>query len=276
MNSSSSYSVSVREMFASAWRNRQLILRMAKRDVIGRYRGSMLGIAWSFFNPLLMLAVYTFVFSVVFTARWGGGVGESKTAFAMLLFAGMIVHGLFAECLNRAPSLILSNANYVKKVIFPLEVLPWVAFASALFHASISFAVLLLAQLVLDGHLYWTVVLFPIVLLPLVLATLGLTWLTASLGVYIRDVGQVTMMFTTILLFMSGIFYPISALPPEYQEWMRFNPLSYIIVESRNTLLLGVVPDFARLSVHLAGGLAIAWLGFAWFQRSRRGFADVV
>lgn len=276
MNSSSTHSASLGEMFSSAWRNRQLIVRMAKRDVIGRYRGSMLGIAWSFFNPLLMLAVYTFVFSVVFTARWGEGVVDSKTAFAMLLFAGMIVHGLFAECLNRAPSLILANANYVKKVIFPLEVLPWVAFASALFHASISIAVLLLAQLLLNGSLPWTVVLFPIVLLPLALATLGLTWLTASLGVYIRDVGQVTTMFTTILLFMSGIFYPISSLPPAYQEWMRFNPLSYIIVESRNTLLLGVVPDVGRLAVHLVGGLVIAWLGFAWFQRSRRGFADVV
>lgn len=276
MNSNAPFSASLREMFASLWRNRELVLRMAKRDVIGRYRGSVMGIAWSFFNPLLMLAVYTFVFSVVFTARWGSSVGESKTAFAMLLFAGMIVHGLFAECLNRAPSLILSNANYVKKVIFPLEVLPWVAFASALFHAAISLLVLLLAQLLLDGQMPWTVVLFPVVLLPLVFATMGLTWLTASLGVYIRDVGQVTTMFTTILLFMSGIFYPVSALPEEYQKWMRFNPLSYIIEESRNTLLLGVVPDFARLGLYLAGGLAVAWLGFAWFQRSRRGFADVV
>ncbi len=263
-------------MFSSLWRNRQLVLRMAKRDVIGRYRGSVMGIAWSFFNPLLMLAVYTFVFAVVFTARWGDGVGESKTAFAMLLFAGMIVHGLFAECLNRAPSLILANANYVKKVIFPLEVLPWVAFASALFHSAISFVVLLLAQLVLDGQLPWTVVLFPLVLLPLAFATLGLTWFTASLGVYIRDVGQVTSMFTMILLFMSGIFYPVSALPQEYQDWMRFNPLSYIIEESRHTLLLGVMPDFPRLAIYLAGGVAIAWLGFAWFQRSRKGFADVV
>lgn len=276
MNSNSTYSASPYEMFASLWRNRQLVVRMAKRDVIGRYRGSVMGLAWSFFNPLLMLVVYTFVFSVVFTARWGEGVGESKTAFAMLLFAGMIVHGLFAECVNRAPSLILSNANYVKKVIFPLEVLPWVAFVSALFHSAISFGVLLLAQLFFDHFLPWTAVLFPLVLLPLVFATLGLTWLVASLGVYIRDIGQVASMFTMILLFMSGIFYPISALPKEYQEWMRFNPLAYIIGESRNTLLLGVLPDFARLGMYLTGGLAIAWLGFAWFQRSRKGFADVV
>lgn len=275
MNSDSAYSISPREMFASLWRNRQLVSRMAVRDVIGRYRGSVMGLAWSFFNPLLMLAVYTFVFSVIFSSRWEG-VGESRTAFAMMLFVGMIVHGLFAECVNRAPTLILANANYVKKVIFPLEILPWMAFASALFHAAISVGVLLMAQLIFVQAMPWTVVLFPLVLLPLTLVTLGLTWLVASLGVYIRDVGQVTSVFTTILLFLSGIFYPVSALPKDYQAWIRFNPLTYFIEESRNTLILGVAPDFPRLALHTAVGLLVAWLGFAWFQRSRRGFADVV
>ncbi|MGO4222724.1 ABC transporter permease [Lysobacter sp. TAF61] len=249
---------------------------MAKRDVIGRYSGSVLGLAWSFFNPLLMLAVYTFVFSVVFKARWGEGVSDSRTQFAMLLFTGMIVHGLFAECLNRAPTLILSNANYVKKVIFPLEILPWISFGSALFHAAISLLVLLLVQLTINQQLPWTAVLFPLVLVPLMLATMGLSWFVASLGVYIRDVGQVTAVFTMILLFMSGIFYPISALPEAYQSWMRLNPLTYIIEEGRNTLLLGKVPDFQTLGLFTAVALLVAWIGFFSFQRSRKGFADVV
>ncbi len=264
------------EIFSSLWRNRQLVARMANRDVLGRYRGSVMGLAWSFFNPLLMLAVYTFVFSVIFSARWGDGIAETRTGFAMMLFVGMIVHGLFAECINRAPNLILTNANYVKKVIFPLEILPWIVLASALFHIAISCSVLVLAMLLIDQSLHWTIILFPLVLLPLVLATIGLTWLVAALGVYIRDVGQLTVMFTTILLFISGIFFPISAVPEEYQVVMRLNPLSYIIEESRNTLLLGVVPDFARLGVHFVAGLLITWIGFAWFQHSRRGFADVV
>ena len=127
-------------MAASVWRNRSLIVAMVKREVVGRYRGSIMGLAWSFFSPLLMLMIYTFVFSVVFKARWGVGGEESKTDFAIILFVGMIVHGLFAECVNRAPALILSNVNYVKKVIFPLEILPWVAFGSALFHTAISVA----------------------------------------------------------------------------------------------------------------------------------------
>ena len=138
------FSASPIEMFANLWRNRELIKASAKREVLGRYRGSFLGVLWSFFNPLFMLAVYTFVFSVVFQARWGGGSG-SKTEFALVLFAGLLVFNLFAECINRAPGLILSNTNYVKKVVFPLEILPFVALLSALFHTLISLGVWLIA-----------------------------------------------------------------------------------------------------------------------------------
>jgi lipopolysaccharide transport system permease protein len=249
---------------------------MTRRDVVGRYSGSMLGLAWSFFNPLLMLVIYTFVFSVVFKSRWGAGAGESKSAYAIVLFAGMIVHGLFAECVNRAPTLILANVNYVKKVIFPLEILPWVALGSALFHAVISLVVLLLLQLLLNHNMPWTVVLFPLVLLPLILATMGVAWFLASLGVYLRDVGQVTNIFTTALLFLSCVFYPVSSLPEKYQYWMKFNPLAYIIEESRNTLIFGRVPDFGLWAIYLAIGVIVALLGFAWFQRTRGGFSDVI
>lgn len=262
-------------MFGGAWRQRHLIARMASREVVGRYNGSILGLAWSFFNPLLMLAIYTFVFSVVFKAGWSAS-GNSKSEFASLLFVGMIVHGLFAECINRAPTLVLSNANYVKKVIFPLDILPWVAFLSAVFHAAISVVVLVLAHLMLHQQFHWTVVFLPVVLLPLALATLGVSWFVSALGVYIRDVAQVTSMFTTALLFLSGVFYPVSSLPDAYRHWIEFNPLTYFIEESRNVLLFGAIPNFQRWGVMLAGGLVIAWLGFAWFQRSRRGFADVV
>lgn len=268
--------VSLLEMCQSLQRNRQLIFKMTRRDVVGRYSGSMLGLAWSFFNPLLMLVIYTFVFSVVFKSRWGVGVGESKTDYAMLLFTGMIVHGLFAECVNRAPTLILVNVNYVKKVIFPLEILPWVALGSALFHAVISLVVLLLLQLLLNQNMPWTVVLFPLVLLPMILATMGCTWFLASLGVYVRDIGQITGIFTTALLFLSCVFYPLSSLPEKYQHLMKLNPLAYIIVESRNTLIFGRTPDFREWGIYMLIGLIVAWIGFVWFQRSRGGFADVI
>jgi lipopolysaccharide transport system permease protein len=263
-------------MIASSWRNRSLIAALVKREVVGRYRGSVMGIAWSFFTPLLMLVIYTFVFSIVFQARWGLDSNESKTDFALILFVGLIVHGLFAECINRAPLLIITNVNYVKKVIFPLEILSLVAFGSALFHTVISLVVMLLAQLILNQHMPLTVVYFPIVLLPLVFATLGFAWFLAALGVYVRDIGQITGIFTTVLLFISAVFFPISKLPPQYQGWLKLNPLVFIIEQSRKTLIFGQPPDLEQCGFMLVVGTLIAWFGFAWFQKTRKGFADVL
>lgn len=262
-------------MFKSLWRNRLLIWQMTQRDIAARYRGSVIGLAWSFINPLLMLLVYTFVFSVVFKARWGVEE-ESRTDFAIILFAGMIVFGLFSEMINRAPGQIISNANYVKKVVFPLEILSWVSLGSVLFHSLVSLAVLLLAQLLINLSLPWTVILFPLVLLPLIFASLGGAWFLAALGVYVRDIGQITTVFTTVLMFMSAVFYPISALPENYQAWMRLNPLVLIITESRKVLILGSLPDWSWLGISLLIGLTIAFAGFWWFQKTRKGFADVL
>jgi lipopolysaccharide transport system permease protein len=263
-------------MIASFWRNRRLILQMSKREAIGRYRGSIMGLAWSFFNPMLMLVIYTFVFAVVFKARWGTGADETKTDFAIILFVGLIVYGLFAECINRAPSLIISNVNYVKKVVFPLEILPWVTFGSAIFHTTISLLVLLLAQLILNQHIPITAIFFPLVLAPLMLGTMGLTWFLAALGVYLRDVSQVTSIFTSIMLFISAIFFPITSLPERYQFWLHLNPLAVIIEQSRSVLILGQLPSMAAWSAMMLIGFVLAWAGFAWFQKTRKGFADVL
>lgn len=270
------FSTSPMEMVASFWRNRQLILQMSKREAIGRYRGSVMGLAWSFFNPLLMLIIYTFVFSVVFKARWGIGADESKTDFAIILFVGLIMHGLFAECINRAPGLIISNVNYVKKVVFPLEILPWIALGSALFHTAISLLVLVLAQLVLNQHVPLTAALFPLVLAPLVFGSMGLAWFLAALGVYLRDVSQITGMFTTVMLFISAVFFPITALPERYQFWLHFNPLAVVIEQSRGVLVFGQLPNLSSWSAMMGLGLVMAWAGFAWFQKTRKGFADVL
>lgn len=275
MNPHQAYPASISELFLSQWRNRRLIIQLTKRDVLGRYRGSVLGLAWSFFNPLLMLAVYTFVFSVVFKARWGSG-GEDKIDFAIILFVGLIVYGLFAECINRSPSLIVSNVNYVKKVVFPLEILPSVAIGSALFHAGISLIVLLIAQLVVNQRLPWTVVVFPIILVPLLLATSGLTWLLSALAVYVRDIAQTTTILTTVLMFLSPLFYPISVLPESYRLWLHLNPLTFMIEESRNVLIFGNTPNFIGLAISLAASMLISAGGFWWFQKTRKGFADVL
>ena len=260
----------------SLWRNRQLIMQMTKREVVGRYKGSAMGLAWSFFNPVFMLAVYTFVFSVIFKSRWGVGGEESKTQFAVLLFVGMIVHGLFAEVINRSPSLILSNVNYVKKVVFPLEILPAIAMAAALFHSTISLGVLLAAFALFNGHLHWTVFFIPLVLLPMVILTMGLAWMLASLGTYLRDVGQTIGIVTMVLMFLAPVFYPVTAVPEEFRPWLMANPLTFIIEQAREVLIWGRMPDWNGLVAYTVVALAIAWAGYAWFQKTRKGFADVL
>lgn len=254
-----------------------LIAQMARREVLGRYRGSFMGLAWSFFNPILMLVVYTFVFSVIFKARWGiAGEEESRTLFAIVLFVGLIVHGLLAEILNRAPGVILANVNYVKKVVFPIEILPVVTALTALFHTAISLGVMLLAFLVFNGHLHLTALLIPVVLLPLLVLALGLGWLLASLGVFLRDVSQSIGILTTVMLFLAPVMYPISAVPESVQPFILANPLTFIIEQARKVLVHGVLPDWAGLGLYMAVASAVACLGFAWFQKTRKGFADVI
>ena len=260
----------------SGWRNRQLIVQMTKREVVGRYKGSALGLVWSFLNPVFMLAVYTFVFSVVFKARWGVGGEESKTQFAVVLFVGMIVHGLFAEVLNRAPGLILGNVNYVKKVVFPLEILPVISMGAALFHSLISLGVLLIAFALFNGYLHWTAVFTPLVVLPLVILTLGLAWMLASLGVFLRDVGQTIGIITMVMMFLAPVFYPITALPEEMRPWIMANPLTFIIEQAQEVLIWGRLPNWTGLGIYTLVATAVAWAGYAWFQKTRKGFADVL
>lgn len=256
---------------------RYLLIQMTKREISYRYRGSLLGFLWSFLNPLLMLAVYTFVFSVVFRARWGNGEGsESRLDFAIILFAGLIVFNLFAEIITRAPNLILGNVNYVKKVIFPLEILPLVSIGVVLFHSLISLVVLLAAELTFKSYIPFTVIYFPLILLPLLIFGLGMSWFIAALTVYIRDTAHITNIFVTVLMFISAVFFPISALPENYQIIIRLNPVATIVSESRNALVFGQSPDWAMVGLMFVIGLCVAFGGYWWFQKMRKGFADVL
>lgn len=234
-----------------------------------------MGLLWSFFNPVLMLTVYTFVFSVVFKARWQGG-SDSKVEFALVLFSGLLIFNLFSEVITRSPSLILSNANYVKKVIFPLEILPIIALGTAAFHMLISLLVWLGFYLIFFGVPHATIFIFPLVLAPLCLQILGMSWILASLGVYLRDVGQFIGVVTTVLMFLSPIFYPISALPEKYQWFMHLNPLTYLIEEARNLLMWDRRINWLDWTTWTTMSLIFAWLGYSWFQKTRKGFADVL
>ena len=276
MNPHATQPASPIHMVKTLWSNRRLLDQLARRDVAGRYKGAAIGVAWSFLTPLLMLCVYTFVFSVVFQARWGGELSEGRVQFALIMFVGILVHTLFPEVVNRAPGLILSNPNYVKKVVFPLEVLPVMAMASAIFHACISVLILLLALLVLNGLMEWTSIFLPIVLAPLVVLTVGIAWFLAALGVYLRDVGQITAIMTLVMLFLAPVFYPITALPEQYRWIVMANPLTFIIEQARDVLIWGRLPNFAGLGLYLIVAAVVAWGGFFWFQKTRKGFADVL
>ena len=255
--------------------NRSLMFSMVKREIVGRYRGSIFGLLWSFFNPVLMLSVYTFVFSVVFKARWQGGVG-SKTEFALIVFSGLMIFNLFSESVSRAPSLVLSNINYVKKVIFPLELLPVISLGSVAFHFLVSLVVWLFFFCLFFGVPPLTIFLLPLIIVPLALNALGFSWFLASLGVYIRDVAQFVSVFMTVLMFLSPIFYPIASLPEEYRLLMNINPITFVVEQARNVMIFGRSMDWMPWLSELMFSSLVASLGFAWFQRTRKGFADVL
>lgn len=264
-----------RGVLASVWHHRQLLRMMVVRDVAARYRGSVMGVAWSLVNPVLMLAVYTFVFSVVFNARWGTGV-ERHADFAVLLFVGLLIHAFFAECLTRAPALIVGHANLVKRVVFPLEVLPLSLVCSAMFNCCINVLVLLAAMLLFETPIRWTILLCPITLAPVVFYAVGTSFFLTSLGVFLRDIVQLTGMLSTLLLFMAPVFYPQDALPAAFRPWLNLNPLTSVIETTRAVLIHGVMPDWGAVGLSLLVSLVCAGVGVWWFGRTRKGFADVL
>ncbi|HEY8682979.1 MAG TPA: ABC transporter permease [Rhodanobacter sp.] len=269
------HSVSPISLLRSTWKHRELIMQLTRKDVVGRYKGSLLGLAWSFMSPLFMLGIYTLFFTEIFHARWGAA-DTGKGQYATALFAGLIVHAVFGESITRGSQLVTDNANYVTKVIFPLEILPWVSTLTSMYHALASLVILAVFSLIFNGHVAWTFLLFPVVFLPLMLIATAAGWLLASLGVYVRDVGQMTSLIVIALLYTAPVFFPMENLSPQMQSVMHFNPLTFLIVQARDVLLWGHLPDWPGLAGYTAGALIACWLAYAWFQRTRAGFIDVL
>jgi lipopolysaccharide transport system permease protein len=257
------------------WQHRQLIKKLVERDIHSRYKSTFLGIFWVVMTPLLMLSVYTFVFSSILKARWPSS-SDNEFEFAIVLFCGLIIFNLLSEVLVRAPELIVNNVNYVKKVIFPVEILPIVSLGSALFQTFINFIILLVFYLIYFGFLHWTLILIPLVLLPFVILLAGLGLLLASLGVFIRDIGQVIGIVTTGMMFLSPIFYPLSALSEHIRPYLYLNPLTFIIEQMREVVIWGHLPYWPGLLIYTLLSLVVAWMGYFFFIKTRKGFADVL
>lgn len=260
---------------ATLTRNRHLISQLVAREFAARYRGSVLGIFWAVVTPLVMVLVFTFIFGVVFQARWGPG--EDGTGdFALNLLVGLMIHTIFAEAFIRAPTLILSQPSYVKKVVFPLEILPVVAVASALVTAAIGLCVVVVVNLFVNGVVAPTLVFLPLVIAPYALLVCGLVLFVSAVGVFVRDLGQIVSLISTVALFISPVFYPASAVPEGFRTYIYLNPLSFIVEQARAVVLYDRLPDFAGLALYAMAALAVAAAGLLWFQATRKGFADVV
>ncbi len=269
---------SIVALVRSVMKNRSLFVQMTRRNVEMRYRGSALGLVWSFVQPLMMLCVYTFVFSVVFKSRWGVdvSVGDSKGAFAVIMFCGMAMFNLFAEAINMSCGSVVGNQNLVKKVIFPLEILPLTQVATTFILGIAWFVLLFFGAWLILGRLSWTMLLLPIVMIPHVVFTTGISYFVASFGVYVRDTQYVIGVVVQVLFFATPIFYPISAVPERFRVVLELNPLTVFIEQARNVFLYGRMPDWLFLGLATFVSLIVLQLGYYFFVKTKRGFADVL
>lgn len=256
--------------------HREMVRRLLQRDYGSRFKGSMFGALWSILTPVLTALVFTFVFTVVFPARWGAQVNAGTFDFTLLLLTGLAVHGMFAETITRAPGLIVSNANYVTRVVFPLEILPVVSVLNGLVTAAIALVIVVVANLLLNGQLHWTLIFLPAIVGPYLLFLLAACLVFAALGPYLRDLTHIVGFLVTLSLFLTPIFYPITAVPPRFQTAMHLNPLTFVVEQMRGIVLEGRIPDPWGWALYLAWALVALAAAYWLFQRLRTGFADVV
>lgn len=266
------------QMIRSLYKNRELIWNLTKREVKSIYQSSFLGALWTVIVPLMMLLIYTFVFSVVFQAKWStsGSQETPRGEFALILFAGLTAFNFFSSVISKAPGLILAVPNYVKKVVFPLEILPVVAVGSAFITSLISIALILIGHVLLLRSFPIMVLLLPLVYVPLILLTLGFAWFLSSLGVFVRDMGQVIPVIVQILFFVSPIFYSVDRVPNFLRFLVILNPLSFILDSFRRVLIWNEFLDWRSWTIVTLVSAFVAILGFAWFSATKRAFSDVM
>lgn len=262
------------ELFFSLCRHRSLVIELSKREFSGKYRGSFGGLVWSFAQPLFLLTVYTIAFGVILKARWSfsGSTGE----YALILFAGLIVFNAFSEVLTKSTTLITANPNFVKKIVFPLELLPVITVITALIHALIGVGVWLAGYILLMGAPKPAVFIFPLVLICFIPVLLGLGWLLSSVGVIVKDISQLTGMLNHTLLFLTPIFYSIEAAPLLLQNLLMLNPLTFVVEQFRLVLFYGQMPALKGLTVYFGLASVFAWVSYGLFKRLRPSFADLV
>jgi lipopolysaccharide transport system permease protein len=261
--------------FLFPWQQREILYQFVLRDIHARYRQSFLGLLWLVITPLLTLAVYTLVFRFIFQSRWD--MGDAGTmAFAFRLFVGLSLFSFFSECLMRAPRLIVDQPNLVKKVVFPLPLLIWTQAITALVQLLLALLLLFVGLWIDSGKVPWGIFGAPLIIIPVFYLILGIAWALAALGVYLRDLQQVIGLTLSLLLFLTPIFYPLSARPATWQEWMQWNLLAYWIETLRLFVFSTNWPEPAHYLLMCCISMTIAALGALIFHKVQEGFADVL
>ena len=251
-----------------------LIRSLVRRDLSNRYKGSLGGWAWAVITPAVMIVIFTVIFSGIFQARFGSH--SSPLTFALYLFCGLLPWIAFSEGIQRSTTILLENVNLIKRVVFPIEALPVNVALSGIVQQLVGTFVLLVANLALGGSLHATVLLLPVLLVVQLMATLGLAWLAASLGVFLRDVSQASHLVLQTWLYLTPVFYPEEMVPPRFHWLVRFNPMAPLIRSYRRILIDGIAPDWVGLGYTLAFGVVCLMFGYWWFERTKKAFADVI
>lgn len=262
-------------MIKTIIKNRYLLGQLTKKDIELKYKDSVLGMLWSVIVPILMIVIYTFVFSVVFKPQWISETGN-KFEFSLIMYCGLVSFNMLSDVMGRSSGLIAANVNYVKKVIFPLELLPVMVTLTALFNSCISLVVLVLAKLILTQSISPTLPLVIVTYIPLIIFTVGVSLILSAVSVYLKDIASVISVIITVLMYISPVFFSLESVPEKYRIICQINPMTYIIENFRNVVLYGLLPDWRYLLISLISAIVMAWLGSSIFRRAKEGFADVL
>jgi len=252
----------------------ELVLSLARRELLLRYKGSALGVIWAVLTPVVMIVIFTFIFAGIFGARFG--VRSSPWEYAIYLFCGLLPWNMFQETLILSATTIVSHANLVKRVVFPLETLPIAQALAALANQMFGTLALLVATIIIRQELHLTVLWLPLLLIPQLVATLGAAWLIASLGVFLRDIAQGISLFLMAWMYLTPIIYPESIVPERYRFYININPFTPLIRSYRRILIEGAAPDWSGLAYFTAVAILCFLFGYWWFAKTRKNFADVI
>lgn len=254
-------------------KNPRLVFNLSKRDIESKYKGTNLGIIWALLNPIIMLSIYSFIFGFVFKAKWGVNTDGNYT---LIMFTGLLVHAFMAECIGKATTIYVNNVSYVKKVLFPLEALCWVTVLGALFQLVMGCVVYAVFCVISHQSVGFLALLFPIILAPLIFIAYSISLFLSSLGVYVRDMGQIIAVFIAIMLFMSPVFYPITAVPPEYRLFIYLNPITFIVESLRSVILFNKMFDLKGYLIYWGISIVMYFAAVSWFNKVKKGFSDVL